>query len=97
MAICPCRWFADSPKVELQRITGMEEIATVLRGYSAQQIAAKREALLNYRHLFTFNEKPTYPVAASDVVVELMCTYAKLSKRKRRRAIVQHPPIPAGY
>ena len=83
--------------MELQTIEGMEEIVTVLRGYSAQQIAQKRDALLNYRHLFTFNEKPTYPVAASDVVVELMCTYAKSSKRRRQRAVVQHPPIPPGF
>ena len=69
----------------------------MLRGYSAQQIAQKRAALLSYRHLFTFSEKPTHLVAASDVVVELMCTYAKSSKRRRQRAIVQHPPIPPGF
>ncbi len=91
------RWFAALPKLELQTITAMEEIAGVLRGYSQQEVARKRAALLDYRHLFTFNDKPTFPVAASDVVVELMCTYAKHSKRRRRRAIVQHPPIPPGY
>ena len=63
----------------------------MLRGYSKQEVARKRAALLDYRHLFTFNEKPTFPVAASDVVVELMCTYAKHSKRRRRRAIVGTP------
>lgn len=83
--------------MELQSITGLEEIATVLRGYSPQQIAQKREALLKYRHLFIFNEKPTHPLAASDMVVELMCTYAKHSKRRRRRSVVQHPPIPPGW
>ena len=91
------RWFADSPKVDLQTITSMEEISRVLRAYTPQQIAQKRAALLDGRHLFTFNEKPAHPLAASDVVVELMCTYAKLSKRRRRRAIVQHPPIPMGF
>ena len=85
------------PRVELRTITGMEEIAGVLRGYSQQEVARKRAALLDYRHLFTFNEKPTHPVAASDVIVELMCTYAKHSKRRRRRAMVPHPPIPPGY
>ena len=83
--------------MELQTIEGMEEIVSVLRGYSAQQIAQKRAALLSYRHLFTFSEKPTHPVAASDIVVELMCTYAKSSKRRRQRAIVQHQPIPPGF
>lgn len=63
----------------------------------AAQVAQKREALLAYRHLFTFNERPTHPLAASDVVAEMMCTYAKLGRRRRRRPIVPHPAIPQGF
>lgn len=79
----------------------MGGLLSILRGFSQQQIERKREALLTYRHLFTFNEKPTHPLVASDVVAEMMCTYAKLGRRKRKRpqgaATVSHPAVPPGF
>jgi hypothetical protein len=80
----PRWWFLDAPEDILQSAHSMEAVLEVLRSLSQQQIARKREALLTYRHLFTFNEKPTHPMAASDVVAEMMCTYAKLGRRKRK-------------
>ena len=93
----PKWWFPDVPKQALQTITSMEDITLALRKHSEADIAKKRQAMLAYRHLFTFNEHPTHPIAASDLVVELMCTYAKLGKRRRRQAISPHPPVPPGF
>ena len=73
----------------------MAGIEKVLRSLSEAQIAKKRQALLTHRHLFTFNEKPTHPLAASDEVVELMCTYAKLGRRRRKWQVVPHPVVPS--
>ncbi|BDA47928.1 probable arabinosyltransferase ARAD2 [Coccomyxa sp. Obi] len=90
-------WYPEVPQDMLLPMDSMEAVLATLRGITKEQIAQKREALLTYRHLFTFNERPTHPLAASDVVAEMMCTYAKLGRRRRRRPIVPHPPIPQGF
>ena len=93
----PKWWFPEVPRQALETITSMEDIITALKRLTPKEISQKRQALLSFRHLFTFNEHPTHPIAASDLVVELMCTYAKLGKRRRRQGITPHPPVPAGF
>jgi hypothetical protein len=93
----PKWWFPDVPKQALETVRSMEEITVVLRKLSAKDISRKRQALLANRHLFTFNEHPTHPIAASDLVVELMCTYAKLGKRRRRQGTTPHLLVPPGF
>ncbi len=44
-------------------------------------VQAKMEAVKRYRSMFIFATQPQHPPSASDIAIELMCTYAKYGMR----------------
>ncbi len=44
-------------------------------------VLAKLEAVKRYRSMFIFATQPQHPPSASDIAIELMCTYAKFGMR----------------
>jgi hypothetical protein len=44
-------------------------------------VLAKMEAVKRYRSMFIYATQPQHPPSASDIAIELMCTYAKFGMR----------------
>jgi hypothetical protein len=54
-------------------------------GWAAQlteeDIGAKQRAVHRYRSMFIYGTQPQHPPSASDIALEMMCTYIKYGVR----------------
>ena len=48
---------------------------------SEEDIAAKQRAVHRYRSMFIYGTQPQHPPSASDIALEMMCTYIKYGIR----------------
>ena len=48
---------------------------------SEEDIAAKQGAVHRYRSMFIYGTQPQHPPSASDIALEMMCTFTKYGVR----------------
>ena len=48
---------------------------------SEEDVAAKQAAVHRYRSMFIYGTQPQHPPSASDIALEMMCTYVKYGIR----------------
>ncbi|CAL8469167.1 g8708 [Coccomyxa elongata] len=77
----PAWWFADVANEAIGSMQHLESLLPLLRQMDEEVVLAKMEAVKRYRSMFIFATQPQHPPSASDIAIELMCTYAKFGMR----------------
>ncbi|EIE21518.1 hypothetical protein COCSUDRAFT_66927 [Coccomyxa subellipsoidea C-169] len=75
----PAWWFADIPATSIIPLRRVDAVLPYLRQMPNEWMEAKRRAVMKYRSLFIYTTSAQiHEPSASDAIVDLMCSYAKL-------------------
>ncbi|CAL8469510.1 g9051 [Coccomyxa elongata] len=75
----PSWWFADVPSTAIIPLRKIDAVLPYLRQMPHEWMENKRRAVMKYRSLFIYTTSAqTHEPSASDTIVDLMCSYAKL-------------------
>ncbi|CAL5229778.1 g13167 [Coccomyxa viridis] len=74
----PAWWYADVPETAIIPLRKLEAVLPYLRQMPDAWMEQKRQAVMKYRNLFIYTTAPQNEASASDALIDLMCSYARV-------------------